>query len=400
MSENNEKELRDKQEQWTNEEIEKELEVTESISNPSPVELTKSEDGIVTGAVASAAANASVTSAGAASRGSSATIVPWVIAVIAIAALVFVLIRNTSGGAANDAIGKIDGYTIKKTDIYDEVMNRLGEDQMISLIDEIAQTKVIELESEKAGVKVTDEDIKLELGNFMKSYGFETEEDMNAALAQSGMTLEDLKNTQIIPNLKIRLLFQNKHPVTEDELKKYFEDNKDSKFATTPKEVKASHILVETKEEADAVLAELKGGKDFAALAKEKSLDPGSKEQGGDLGFFGRGVMNPRFETAAFALTKGETSDVVEADNGFHIIKVTDIKEAVVPEYDSVKSDVKQAYYNEKMGTEAYDWLESLKRDRNYKNLIAETPAPSAPAASSPAASAPASPEASPSSAQ
>ncbi len=195
-----------------------------------------------------------------------------------------------------------------------------------------------------------------------------------------------------MPTLKIKLLFENKHPVTEEELKTYFEDKKDSTFATTPKEIKASHILVNTKEEAEAVLAELKGGKDFANLAKEKSQDPGSKAEGGDLGFFGRGVMNQRFETAAFALAKGETSEVVEADNGFHIIKITDIKEAVVPEYDTVKADVKKAYYEEKMGTEATTWLETLKKDRNYKNLVAKEPE-----AASPTASATASPEASPS---
>lgn len=272
--------------------------------------------------------------------------------------------------------------------------DRVGEDQISALVDEIAQSKIIELESEKAGIKVNDEDMKNEIENFKKAYGFETDEDMSAALTQAGLTLEDFKEKQIMPTLKIKLLFENKHPVTEDELKTYFEDNKDSKFATTPKEIKASHILVGTKEEADAVLSDLKGGKDFAELAKEKSQDPGSKAQGGDLGFFGRGVMNPRFETAAFALAKGETSEVVEADNGFHIIKVTDVKEAVVPGYDTVKADVKKAYYEEKMGTEATTWLESLKKDRNYKNLVAKAPEASAPAAS---ASTSASPEASPS---
>ncbi|OXS52418.1 hypothetical protein B1A99_34225 [Cohnella sp. CIP 111063] len=381
---NNEKDLQDNQQQSTNEAIEKELE--EAVEQRSSLDLGKADAGVVTAGAPAVAGSASA--AAAPSRSSSATIVPWVIAVIAVAALVFVLIRNTSGATGNEALGQMDGYTIKKTDVYDEVKNRLGEDQLAALVDDIAQSKIIELESEKAGIAVSDEDVKRELDNFKKLYGFETDEDMSVALAQAGITLEDLKATQILPNLKIKLLFENKHPVTEDELKTYFEDNKESTFATTPKEVKASHILVETKEEADAVLAELKSGKDFAQLAKEKSLDPGSREDGGDLGFFGRGVMNQRFETAAFALAKGETSEVVEADNGFHIIKVTDIQEAVVPEYDAVKSDVKQAYYDEKMGMEATAWLATLKTDRNFKNLVEKTP-------EAPAASAPASPESS-----
>lgn len=384
MSDNNEKNLQDNEQQPTNEAIENELE--ETVEPKSSLDLGKADPGIVTSAVPAAAG------AAAPARSSSAVIVPWVIAVIAIAALVFVLIRNTSGGTSNEAIGQLDGYTINKTDFYDEMKDRVGEDQISALVDEIAQTKIIELESEKAGIKINDEDMKNEIENFKKAYGFETDEDMFAALTQAGFTLEDFKEKQIMPTLKIKLLFENKHPVTEEELKTYFEDKKDSTFATTPKEIKASHILVNTKEEAEAVLAELKGGKDFASLAKEKSQDPGSKAEGGDLGFFGRGVMNQRFETAAFALAKGETSEVVEADNGFHIIKITDIKEAVVPEYDTVKADVKKAYYEEKMGTEATTWLETLKKDRNYKNLVAKEPE-----AASPTASATASPEASPS---
>jgi len=384
MSDNNEKNLQDNEQQPTNEAIENELE--ETVEPKSSLDLGKADPGIVTSVVPAAAG------AAAPARSSSAVIVPWVIAVIAIAALVFVLIRNTSGGTSNEAIGQLDGYTINKTDFYDEMKDRVGEDQISALVDEIAQTKIIELESEKAGIKINDEDMKNEIENFKKAYGFETDEDMSAALTQAGFTLEDFKEKQIMPTLKIKLLFENKHPVTEEELKTYFEDKKDSTFATTPKEIKASHILVNTKEEAEAVLAELKGGKDFASLAKEKSQDPGSKAEGGDLGFFGRGVMNQRFETAAFALAKGETSEVVEADNGFHIIKITDIKEAVVPEYDTVKADVKKAYYEEKMGTEATTWLETLKKDRNYKNLVAKEPE-----AASPTASATASPQASPS---
>jgi len=351
-------------------------------------------------AAASAAAAPSVSAAApvpaAPARNSSATVVPWVVAVVAIAALVFVLIRGTSAGTANETVAKMDGATIKKSDIYDEIENQFGKEQMISLIDNFAQTKAVEMESKKAGVTVTDEDVKEEIDNIIKQYGMASEEDLTSALAQSGATLEDFKNKQIIPNLKILKLFESQHPVTDDELKAYFEKNKETKFATTPKEVRASHILLNTKEEAEAVLAELKAGKDFATLAKEKSQDPGSKDQGGDLDFFGPGEMNSGFETAAFALAKGEMSDVVEAESGFHIIKVTDIKEAVVPEYDTVKNEVKLAYYEEKRNTEGQAWLDSFMKDKNYKNLLEAKPEPSASAPASPEASPSASPESSP----
>lgn len=327
---------------------------------------------------------------------SSANIVPWVITVIAIAALVFVLIRNTSGGDQNKVVGEMDGISIKESDLYEEVSSQMSDEQLVALVEDVAQKKIIASESEKAGLTITEEDIKQEMESIKKEYNIPSDEELSAALAQSGATIEDFKEKQVIPQLKIKKLFENKHPASEADLKAYYESNKDS-FATTPKEVKASHILLATKEEAEAVLAELKAGKDFATLAKEKSQDPGSKDNGGDLGFFGRGVMNPEFENAAFALAKGEMSEVVDApQSGFHIIKLTDVKEGVYSTYEEAKADVKNAYYNEKMMTEAQTWLDNLKKDRNFKNLLATTPEPAAtgsteaPSTAAPEASAPA----------
>ena len=87
-------------------------------------------------------------------------------------------------------------------------------------------------------------------------------------------------------------------------------------------QVHARHILVGTREEAEQVLERLQGGEDFQALAAELSLDTGSNEMGGDLQWFPRGVMDPAFEEAAFALQPGEISEPVEATYGFHIIAI------------------------------------------------------------------------------
>ncbi|MNW11881.1 peptidylprolyl isomerase [compost metagenome] len=85
----------------------------------------------------------------------------------------------------------------------------------------------------------------------------------------------------------------------------------------------------------------------------------------------------------------------MQSQFGFHIIKVSDVKEAVVPEYDTLKAEVKEAYYNEKLSTEGQAWVDSLKKEYNYKNLLEKAPEPTASA--SPEASATASPAASPS---
>jgi peptidyl-prolyl cis-trans isomerase C len=90
-------------------------------------------------------------------------------------------------------------------------------------------------------------------------------------------------------------------------------------------QVKASHILCSTREEAEAVISELKGGKSFEELALKYSSCP-SGRQGGDLGFFGRGQMVKEFEDAAFALEPGKVSAPVRTQFGYHVIRVTERK--------------------------------------------------------------------------
>jgi parvulin-like peptidyl-prolyl isomerase len=109
--------------------------------------------------------------------------------------------------------------------------------------------------------------------------------------------------------------------LVEDELIIEHFTNK-QEVAAQEEQVHARHILVATEEEANAVLERLAGGEDWAALAAELSTDTGSKDNGGDLGWFGRGVMVEAFETAAFALETNQISDPVKSDYGYHIIQV------------------------------------------------------------------------------
>lgn len=141
---------------------------------------------------------------------------------------------------------------------------------------------------------------------------------------------------------------------------------------TTPEERRASHILVKlsadsseeavaaAKQKAEKLLARISKGEDFAKLAKAESDDPGSAPQGGDLGFFGKGVMDPAFEKAVFALKKGEVSELVRSSFGFHIIKLVDIKGGEVKPFAKVKDEIKKEIQKERAEKQYYDLAEQL----------------------------------------
>lgn len=134
--------------------------------------------------------------------------------------------------------------------------------------------------------------------------------------------------------------------VTPEEVKARY----DQEVASLPKqeEVRASHILVATEDEAKAVIAALDKGGDFAALAKEKSSDS-NKDEGGDLGFFSRGRMVPEFEEAAFALKPGEyTKTPVKTQFGFHVIKLEEKRDVPPPAFEEVEQQVRQMVMREK----------------------------------------------------
>lgn len=118
----------------------------------------------------------------------------------------------------------------------------------------------------------------------------------------------------------------------------------DEEIKKTPpqREIAASHILVKTEDEAKALIEQLKGGADFAVLAKEKSTDTGSGKNGGELGWFTQDVMVKEFGDAAFAMKKGETSQApVKSQFGFHIIRVTDDRTKPLPTFERQKEEIR-----------------------------------------------------------
>ncbi|WP_379153141.1 peptidylprolyl isomerase [Paenibacillus sp. sgz5001063] len=302
----------------------------------------------------------------------------WMITslVLAAALIVVLIVQPFQKDDNKVAVASVNGTDITKAQLYDKLVEAGGDSTLENLI----TTTLVDQEAKKANITVTDADITNEIEDLKTQFG--GEEALNSALQQSSMTLDDLKK-QMPLQVKIRKLVEPKVTVTDDEISKYFEDNKAT--FNQEEQVRASHILVKTKEEADAILKQLKDGADFAALAKEKSADTGSKDKGGDLDFFKKGDMVAEFADAAFKLKVGETSGAVKTEYGYHIIKVTDRKEAHVYTLAEKKEEITKTLKAQKVSEMSSTWLADLKAGAKITNTLTDAKAK---ASASPATSA------------
>lgn len=154
--------------------------------------------------------------------------------------------------------------------------------------------------------------------------------------------------------------------ISDDEVRARY----DKEIAAIPPqvEVRARHILVKTKEEADAIIKKLEGGAKFEDLAKESSTD-GSAANGGDLGYFSEGQMVPEFEKAALALKPGEyTKEPVQTQFGFHVIQLEDRRTKQPPSFDEVKDQIRSIVMRER-------YVETVKKLRDGMKIDYKDPA-------------------------
>lgn len=240
-----------------------------------------------------------------------------------------------------------------------------------AMSDLIRQT-IYAQEAKSRGIRVSKETIDASVAEqyaqLLASYKI-TEEQLVTYLSQSGETLETFKN-------RLRTSIESQYVVDsvskqvagtiepgEAELGTYFEKN--IAQYDQAEQVQASHILADTLETANTVRAKLEAGGDFAALAKEYSLDAGTRDKGGELGWFGRGQMVKEFEEAAFSLKKGELSQPVKTTYGYHIIRVTDRKEARTPTLAEVREQVAKDYVKDETATRVDTWYGELYKTKS-----------------------------------
>ncbi len=239
----------------------------------------------------------------------------------------------------------------------------------------IIMQKLLTEKVEEKNIEISQDEIDEKFAEIAEQSGRSMDEIKQQAM-QHGMSAADMDDKMKM-GLAVEKLIEKEmegsiENADEEEAKAFFEENKDK--YSKPEMVKASHILISTRElkddaekaeakkKAEEILAKIKEGGNFEELAKEYSDCP-SKSQGGDLGFFPKERMVPEFSEAAFALEPGEISDVVETQFGYHIIKVADQKDPETNAYEDVKDEIKQTMLNQKKREFANNYMKGLREE-------------------------------------
>ena len=230
--------------------------------------------------------------------------------------------------------------------------------------DAVAQNQVSEgTVATVDGIAITYNDVSLVEDELMAAYGQLPEEQrfqtlvgymVNRILASEAAKKAGLENDADVAKIKAfmeRKALQDVYiakmlmeRVREEDVTAYYD--KEIKNGPVEEEVRARHILLDNREAADAVMADLENGADFAALAKERSKGP-SGPSGGDLGYFSKQSMVPAFSDAAFKLAAGETSPPVQTQFGWHVIRVEDRRNRPIPPFDQVRDQIYQLLISE-----------------------------------------------------
>lgn len=268
-----------------------------------------------------------------------------------------VLVFSSLAFAANEEIvARVNGENITLERFYEVLENEVGATLLQQLIiDELILQKQAEL-----GITIDPNAFALTYANIISQLGGEN--GYQQFLAQYGITDQQFR-AQMEWELTITELAMAEISVTPEDVILFFQQNES--YFEIPEQVNASHILVGTETEAQAVINRLNSGEDFAALASELSLDPGTANQGGALGYFGKGAMVPEFENMAFGLGINKY-DKVESTYGWHVIRVLDKTEPIPANLDQQWDEV-EAVLVEYLASDLNGYVQNLVNEADVE---------------------------------
>jgi foldase protein PrsA len=250
----------------------------------------------------------------------------WILALTLAGGVLALTACNQSG---SDTVAESKVGNVTQEELYNTMKDKYGDQVLQQLVYEKVLAKKY---------KVTDKELNAKIDQLKADLGANFE----STLAQYGYKSEaDLKKTMKLGMMQEKAALKGVK-VTEKELKDYYD--------TYQPEIKARHILVADEKTAKEVKSKLDSGEKFEDVAKKYSTDEGSKANGGDLGWFGTGKMDPDFEKAAYALKVNEISAPVKSQFGYHIIQLTDKKEK--KPYAEMKKEIETQLKSSKLTTE------------------------------------------------
>jgi peptidyl-prolyl cis-trans isomerase SurA len=235
--------------------------------------------------------------------------------------------------------------------------------------------ELIRQEAAKLKLTVSEKDLELAIADVMKKNNL-TREQLEDALRQEGKDLRSYKETILRPQLlRLRVLnvqVRSRIMVGDEEVKAFYQKN--LRALGVGSKVHARHIFVslprnattrqveERRRYAESLLARLRKGEDFAAMARKLSEDPATRDDGGDLGWFERGSLPGSIEEVVFAMKKGEIRGPLMAERGFHLIQLLDHKESGARSLDEVKDELREQLYMQKMEKATQAWLSEVRK--------------------------------------
>jgi foldase protein PrsA len=286
-------------------------------------------------------------------------------------------------GGNDSAIATVNGQSISKAQFDSKLESSPA---ALGTLQQMVRDELIQQYAKNNNINISDADIAKREDELKANFPNGQWDDMLKARGLTEKDVHDALQEQMIIDQAVGKDIK----ITDAQVKQYFDKNHAA--FDKPAQVRAKHILVPDLKTAEKVEADLKAGKDFAAEAKQYSMDPGSKDKGGELGYFRRGQMVPAFDKAAFSLPVGQVSQPVKSPFGYHIIVVEERDPGQKATLENSKDKIVSLLRQQQEAPLIQPFLQDLQSKANIQindpRFAAAFPTPAAPASAAPAATA------------